>query len=191
MEDKINLFVLDKDPVIAAQLQCDKHVVKMIVESAQMLSTAHRMLDGISKRGPSKSGKTTTKKWTLSDGREEVFYKAVHMGHPCTVWTMKSVANYNWHYKHFIALCEEYTYRYGKIHSTDALLRDKLKTPPKNIPVGCFTQQPLAMQSNPECMFPNDVVKSYRMFYQTKQERFKMVWTKRSIPEWFRVKEYA
>ena len=191
MEDKINLFVLDEDPVIAAQLQCDKHVVKMIVESAQMLSTAHRMLDGIPKKGPSKSGKTVTKKWSFTDSREDIFYKAVHIHHPCTVWTMKSDANYKWHYSHFIALCDEYTYRYGKIHSTDTLLRDKLKNPPKNIPVGCLTKQPLAMNSNPECMFPDDVVKSYRMFYQTKQERFKMVWTDRNIPEWFKVKEYA
>ena len=191
MEDKINLFVLDKDPVIAAQLQCDKHVVKMIVESAQMLSTVHRMLDGIPKRGPSKSGKTTTKKWTLPDDREDTFYKAVHIHHPCTVWTMKTNNNYNWHYVHFAALCDEYSYRYGKIHSTDALLRDKLKTPPKNIPVGYLTMHPLAMQSNPECMFPNDPVKSYRMFYQTKQDRFKMAWTKRDIPDWFKIKEYA
>jgi hypothetical protein len=47
------------------------------------------------------------------------------------------------------------------------------------------------MKANPECMYPNDPVKSYRMFYQTKQERFKMAWTKRDIPEWFKVKEAA
>ena len=42
----MNIFVLDRNPVIAAQMQCDKHIVKMIVESGQMLSTVHRMLDG-------------------------------------------------------------------------------------------------------------------------------------------------
>ena len=57
----MNIFVLNKDPVLAAQEQCDKHVVKMIVESAQMLSTAHRMLDGQVYRKPSKSGKTMIK----------------------------------------------------------------------------------------------------------------------------------
>jgi len=75
----MNLFVLNKDPVKAAQLQCDKHVVKMIVESAQMLSTAHRMLDGTLERRASKSGKTTVKYWTMPDERENIFYKAVHM----------------------------------------------------------------------------------------------------------------
>lgn len=182
----MNLFILDKDPVKAAELQCDKHVVKMIVESGQMLSTAHRMLDGVEGRRPSKSGKTMSKYWELPDRRESVLYKAVHMHHPCTVWTMQSNNNYNWHYVHFVALCNEYRYRYGKVHATDTLLRDILKTPPQNIPVGYLTQQPLAMKSNPECMF-EDVVKSYRAFYQTKQSRFKMAWTKRDIPEWFKV----
>lgn len=184
----MNLFVLDKDPIKAAQLQCDKHVVKMIVESAQMLSTAHRILDGTETRRPSKSGKTMSKYWILPDDREDVLYKAVHMHHPCTIWTMKSNNNYNWHYMHFLALCDEYKYRYGKIHATEKLLRNYLLPLPKNIPVGYLTQQPLAMKSNPECMNENDVVGSYRAFYQTKQDRFKMSWTGREVPEWFQMK---
>lgn len=187
----MNIFILDKNPIIAAQLQCDKHVVKMIVESAQMLSTAHRMLDGNQLSVPSKSGKRMVKAWTLPDARETVLYKAVHMNHPCTVWTMKSNNNYTWHYIHFIALCDEYKHRYGKTHSTDTLLREVLKTPPTNIPVGYLTQQPLAMNTNPECKFPHDPVKSYRMFYQTKQDRFKMAWTNRNVPEWFEFKQAA
>lgn len=185
----MNLFILDQDPVIAAQLQCDKHVVKMIVESAQMLSTVHRMLDGTLTHVPSKSGKRTVKAWLLGDHRNEKLYKAVHMGHPCTVWTMKSDANYLWHYQHFAALCDEYAYRYGKVHSTDALLREKLSVIPNNIKRGPMTQFALAMKSNPECMHPNDPVRSYREFYQTKQDRFKMEWTKRPVPEWFKRKE--
>lgn len=180
----MNIFILDKDPITSAQLQCDKHVVKMIVESAQMLSTAHRMLDGTMERRPSKSGKMMVKYWKLDDERENVLYKAVHTGHPCTVWTMESNNNYNWHYVHFVALCDEYKYRYGKTHATDTLLRDALKTPPRNIPITYKTPFKLAMQSNPECMF-DDPVKSYRAFYQTKQDRFKMVWTKREVPSWF------
>jgi hypothetical protein len=184
----MNLFILDKDPVKAAQLQCDKHVVKMIVESGQMLSTAHRMLDGVETRRPSKSGKTKSKYWVHpNEQMESELYRAVHMYHPCTVWTMESNNNYNWHYVHFIALCDEYKYRYSKEHATDTKLRNLLKTPPKNIHIGYLTQQPLAMKSNPECMF-EDVVKSYRAFYQTKQDRFKMIWTGRDTPEWFQRK---
>ena len=54
----MNIFILHEDPVVAAQMLCDRHVPKMIVESAQMLSTAHRLLDGIPEKRPSKSGKT-------------------------------------------------------------------------------------------------------------------------------------
>jgi len=186
---KLNLFVLDEDSAIAAQLQCDKHIVKMIVESAQMLSTAHRILDGNMKRAPSKSGKTMSKHWVHPDKKlDNVLYKAVHTGHPCTVWSMQNDSNYIWHWAHFKALCEEYTYRYGKIHASQTLLLDVLHQIPKNMPSGKMTKQPLAMQSNPECINTNDIVGSYRAFYQTKQDRFKMIWSKREIPEWFKVK---
>ncbi len=57
----MNIFVLDEDPVISAQMMCDKHIPKMIVEAAQMLSTAHRMLDGYMEKRPSKSGKRMVK----------------------------------------------------------------------------------------------------------------------------------
>ena len=184
----MNIFILDKDPRIAAQMQCDRHVVKMIVESAQMLSTAHRMLDGVETRRKSKSGKTMSKYWELPDAREASLYKAVHMGHPCTVWTMHSDNNYLWHYEHFIALCKEYTYRYGKVHATDTKLRKSLAKIPTNINEGfkyMLSPFALAMNANPECIYEGDPVKSYKKYYQTKQDNFKMVWTKRKIPEWF------
>ena len=180
----MNLFILDTDPVKAAQLQCDKHVVKMIVESAQMLSTAHRMLDGRLEARPSKSGKTIVKYWKLPDKREDVLYKAVHIGHPCTVWTMESSQNYNWHLIHFAALCDEYTYRYDKVHATEAL-KPYLVNTPNNIKVSKITPFKLAMGSNPECINEADPVGSYRKFYETKKDRFKMAWTRRDIPEWF------
>lgn len=183
----MNIFILSNDPVEAAQLQCDKHVVKMIVESAQMLSTAHRMLDGEVTLKPSKSGRRMVKHYELLDDMEAdlTYYKAVHYNHPCTVWTMESSENYRWHWEHFKALGEEYKYRYGKDHATIQKLLNPLWTLPKNIPIGPLTPFRLAMQSNPECMF-DDPVKSYRAFYKTKQDRFKMVWTNRNVPEWFK-----
>ena len=159
----------------------------MIVESGQMLSTAHRMLDGTVERRPSKSGKTTVNYYKLPDEREDIMYKAVHFNHPCSVWSRESIANYRWHYNHFIALCDEYTYRYGKIHSTDTKLREVLFKVPNNMPAVNLTPFKLAMQSNPECIALQDPIKAYRAFYQTKQKRFKMEWAKRPIPEWFSV----
>jgi len=181
----MNIFILDTDPVIAAQSQCDKHVVKMVVESAQMLSTTHRMVDGIIGQRLSKNNRKI-KTWKLRDDREQLLYKAVHMNHPCTVWTRESLSNYNWHYEHFIALCNEYTYRYNKVHATDTLLRDVLASAPTNIPLIGRTEFKLAMKNNPECINLNDTVQSYRDYYMTKQDRFAMVWqNKRSSPEWF------
>ena len=148
----MNIFILDECPIKSAQLQCDKHVVKMIVESAQMLSTAHRMLDGIQERRPSKSGKTIVKYYRHPMPElEEQLYKAVHHYHPCTVWTMESEANYLWHLEHFEALLVEYEYRYGKRHSSRKLL-SVLSKVPVNIPRRNQTPFKLAMGSNPECI---------------------------------------
>ena len=87
----MNIFVLDNEPREAAEQHCDKHVVKMIIESAQMLSTSHRILDGTLTRKPSKSGKTMVQYWEMDNQYDEnLLYKAVHMKHPCTLWTMES-----------------------------------------------------------------------------------------------------
>ena len=182
----MNIFALSPVPEVAAQWHCDKHVVKMIVESAQMLSTAHRLLDGAMERRRSKSGKTIQKYWKLSDSREGDLYKAVHVGHPCTKWTMESHSNYKWHYQLFKHLCDEYTYRYGKVHASAYKLLDSLESTPNNIKKSYMTPFALAMGSNPECMDHNDPIGSYQEFYQTKQSRFDMNWTNREIPYWFK-----
>lgn len=185
----MNIFILDPNPKEAARLQCDKHVVKMILESAQMLSTAHRMLDGTLEYRPSVSGKRMVKYYKHPDQvAEDNLYKAVHFDHPCTEWTMETKENYMWHYEHFLALGDEYTYRYGKHHKSMGL-RSLLFRPPKNILTGFgLTPFRLAMKDYPECMMEN-AVDSYRAFYQTKQDRFKMAWTKRKVPDWFEVKQ--
>ena len=179
----MNIFILHKDPAIAAQMQCNKHVVKMIVESAQMLSTARRMLDGKEYYDLSRNGRKV-RRWLL-DEHDNILYKAVHMNHPCTIWTRESKDNYIWHYKHFVALCDEYTLRYNKKHATDSLLRDLLKTPPKNIPNVGLTEFRLAMQNEPQCIVKGNPVESYKNYYVTKADRFSMVWTYRNKPQWF------
>jgi len=188
----MNIFVLDSSPVLAAQYQCDKHVVKMIVESAQMLSTAHRLLDGkmsLVDKLSAKTGKIRKSKvWQLADKQlDSTLYRVCHQNHPCTLWTIESMANYIWHYEHFCALCDEYTYRYSKKHMTDAKLRFILDAAPQNIPDIPQTQFRLAMKSQPQCINPDDPIASYRAFYQTKQGRFTMKWSKRNKPDWFTV----
>ena len=115
----MNIFYLDRDPVIAAQMMCDKHVVKMILESAQMLSTAHRVLDGDE----------------YADRKG--LYKLAHKNHPSTIWVRSSLENYTWLYDHMVALMAEYTYRYGKHHATERLLAPLFKSP-KNMDFETF-----------------------------------------------------
>lgn len=179
----MNIFILNEDPRIAAGQQCDKHVVKMIVESAQMLSTAHRLLDGEIEIRPSKSGKRMVKYWRLNDYREDVLYKAVHMNHPCTVWCRETEENYMWLYEHFEELCKEYRYRYNKLHLTEQVLLKPLQFPPKNIPSARLTPFAMAM---PNEYKSDNIVESYRQYYMSKQDRFNMVWTRSKVPSWYK-----
>ncbi len=180
----MNIFALDNCPILAAQYHCDKHVVKMIVESAQMLSTAHRVIDGTEYTQIQNGRKS--RQWKHP---EDQLYKVAHLNHPSSVWTRECAANYGWHYQLFCALCDEYRHRYGKVHATDQKLRNILKWFPSKInrtlPITPFK---LAMKSSPECMDESNPVESYRKFYHTKQDRFKMVWTNREVPSWFQYK---
>lgn len=139
----MNIFYLNKSPKVSASMQTNKHVVKMILEAAQMLSAAHHILDG--------------------DDAPAGIYKLTHKNHPSTIWVRQSDQHYNWLYDHFIALCNEYTERYGKIHLTERKLSYVLKTPPVNIPSVGFVQPPCAM---PDQYKVNDnSVQSYRNYY--------------------------
>ena len=112
----MNIFYLHKDPVESAKLHCDKHVCKMIIEYAQMLSTAHRMLDG-TEWVDSSSGRRI-KRWKHPNSNMDgMLYKASHINHPSAIWVRENAIQYQYMYDMFIALCDEYTYRYGKKHS--------------------------------------------------------------------------
>lgn len=165
----MNIFYLDNDPKLAAQYQCDKHVVKMILETAQLLSAAHRVLDG------DESGK-------LPDYRENICYKLTHKNHPCAIWTRQSVSNYLWLANHGLGLLEEYTKRYGKIHKTYGIMVDL-----SNFPPDCINDLPF--ECPPQCMpdeykVPGDTVQAYRNYYNYDKSRFAL-WKHGNIPYWF------
>ena len=178
----MNIFILNEDPVRSELDQCDKHIVKMPLESAQMLSTAHRILDGAETRRPSKSGKTMVKYWQL-DALEEFMYAVAHPKHPCTIWTMQTKDNYDWHYEHFISLCDEYKYRYGREHLSYTKLKDVLRNPPNNIPSGNLTSFAQAM---PDDVKNPDPIQAYRGYYGHYKKDI-AVWNKnRPAPNWWR-----
>jgi len=175
----MNIFVLSEDPVESAQMMCDSHVIKMILESAQLLSTAHRVLDG------TVVVTTIPRKKVIFDHPSGVLYKATHVNHPCGIWVRFSDQNYAWLYMHFVALCDEYTYRFGKVHATDTKLRDVLSKTPKWIPHRGLTEFVRAMKNEPQCIDIGTISECYRAYYRTKKNKMKMKWTKRETPEWF------
>ena len=157
----MNIFVLDTDPIKCAEYHCNKHVVKMILETAQLLCGVHHM----------------TK---LEEQREEIPYKLSHKNHPCSIWARECIENYVWLCDLGMALCEEYTHRYGKKHKSVEILEWCVANKPKIVDIG-FTEPPKAM--------PNEykvdcVIKSYRNYYRGAKVNF-ATWKHRNIPDWF------
>ena len=175
----MNIFALDSDPIKSAQMMVDKHVVKMILETAQLLSTAHRILDGTEYIDKSKTGRNV-RRWRLPDARETVLYSATHINHPSAVWCRATNNNYNWLFCHFGGLLHEYTYRYGRIHKCEDMVV-ALMQPPFNIDVGYLTPVTPAMPD--EYKVPHNSVASYRNYYRGAKQRMHK-WTKREVPEW-------
>ena len=151
----------------------------MILETAQLLSTAHRILDGTEYIDKTKTGRNV-RRWRLPDARETVLYSATHINHPSAVWCRATNNNYNWLFCHFGGLLHEYTYRYGKIHKCEDMVV-ALMQPPFNIDVGYLTPVTPAMPD--EYKVPHNSVASYRNYYRGAKQRMHK-WTKREVPEW-------
>jgi hypothetical protein len=181
----MNIFFLDENPHLAAQYHLDKHVVKMVLESAQLLCTAHRLLDGIETKQSktTRSGKIrNVKRYVLANPlNNELMYSVTHINHPCTIWCCDNINNYMWLYELFVALCNEYTFRYGKKHKTDLMLRDILKSPPISISHAPFTTPAQAM---PDQYKHSNPVIAYQQYYMGPKAVFAK-WTKRPVPSWF------
>lgn len=178
----MNIFYLDRDVAKCAEYHNDKHVVKMILEYAQLLSTAHRVIDGVEYVDKTANGRSI-KRWRLEDNTlEQELYKATHINHSSAVWVRQSNNNYNWLMCLFQSLLTEYTYRYGKHHATERLVYF-LRKPPKNIPVSYLTQPTPAMPD--EYKVPGDSLQSYRNYYIGAKNNMAK-WKNRDIPDWWR-----
>lgn len=175
----MNIFYLDNDINKCAEYHTDKHVVKMILEYAQLLSTAHRVIDGNLLTAYGEKGRKT-EIWRLPDDRQTTLYKATHINHPSAIWARKSDSNYKWLYQMLASLCTEYTYRYSKVHSTERLLPLLSKVPSK-IAVGVFTEPSVAMPE--EYVVEGDSIQSYKNYY-VKGKRHLHSWRGRGVPVW-------
>lgn len=157
----MNIFYLDYVPKICAQYHVDRHVVKMTLESAQMLSTAH---------------------WTLDGTPEGPCYKPTHVNHPCSKWVRESTGNYAWLFELMCELDIERRHRYGGPPGKTIMdLGDFLVKPPKNLPYGHMTPPPQAMPT--ECMH-EDPITAYRQYYRLHKQHIAH-WTNRERPYWY------
>jgi hypothetical protein len=164
----MNIFYLHKSPEICAKYHADKHVVKMILEYAQLLSTAHRLVDQeLFTEGAIKS------EW---DG---ILYKSTHVNHPSSLWTRGGLSNYQWLYELWLELLEEYTYRYGKVHKSSRL-EVVLAQPPILIEDLPFTAPPLVM---PDAYHGGCAVTAYREYYKNEKASL-LNWKNRATPGW-------
>jgi hypothetical protein len=181
----MNIFYVDGDATVAAQNLVDKHICKMVIEVAQLLCTAHRVLDGEKQPALTQTGRKTSR-WVLPDARDNILYVATHLNHPSAIWSRENAANYTWLYEHFLALGREYTHRYGKVHLTITKLKDALAVLPNNIdPSNTMTLMPSCMDKQyvvSECPITN-----YRNYYQFGKSDLHR-WTKRLPPAWIQGK---
>ncbi len=171
----MNIFYTDHSPYKSATNLCDKHIVQMIRETAQLLSTAHRVLDGF----PFLDGEKTRLK--LQGELDTKIPQATHHFHPCAVWVRQSYMHYDWLWAHFDEMLSEYTRRYKKIHFYQQFLSPLIPLP-RLIPDGCFLDPP---QCTPdEFKVPGNSVEAYRRYYIGAKARFAK-WNHSSIPSWW------
>jgi hypothetical protein len=157
----MNIFVLSADPIQAAIVQCDKHVVKMCSEACQMLSTV-MWKSGVP--GP---------------------MKPTHNNHRCTVWAGKTRSNFEWLLKHGLELCAEYSRRYGKIHATELKLLT-IVTSEFRPPDGPLTPFAVAINDNfKSLIIDDDPIRSYKMFYIAAKYQFAKWNHGRNPPKWW------
>lgn len=154
----MNIFYLDYDIHKCVQAHCDKHVVKMILESAQLLSSVHHC---------------------TGTGTEQM-YKLTHKNHPDAIWARQSTENYAYLISLAILLGEEYTFRYGKVHRSIGIIEPMGF--PTGVPDGVFTHPPKCVHDDFKGI--DDVVEAYRAYYK-RDKAYMCTWKKREVPEWF------
>jgi hypothetical protein len=154
----VNIFYLDRDPKKCAEMHCDKHVVKMILEYAQLLSTAHHEIDG----DPSID-----------------CYKATHKNHPSAVWARENRSNYQWLWQLLDNLLQEYTLRYGKSSG----IFENLRQLPYELRGGKFTDPPQCM---PDYCKADDAVIAYRNYY-IREKSYMARWKNTDSPLWYKI----
>lgn len=135
----MNIFAVDDNPMLAARALHDRHVVKMVLETAQVLCTVAHGL-GL-----------------------PAAYKPTHKAHPCIVWAGSTHGNARWLVEHGMALCAEYTRRFGRVHASETVIAAVGPAVMDALPKGART--PFAQVMPDDCK-GDDAVQAYRRMYR-------------------------
>ena len=163
----MNIFFLDKTPSLSAKYLCDKHIPKMLLESAQMLSTAVRKYE----------------EETNSTPLAEPIYKSAYPNHPMTKWVCETKDNFDWTLDNALAIYDEYKLRFNKIHKSYKVLKNIIDFELNaHIPEGDFTEPPQCM---PDEYKNKDYVIAYRKYYQGAKSYFAKWERGVSAPDWW------
>lgn len=152
----MNIFILNTNLKECARAHCDKHVVKMILEHAQMISTTLRYFE------------------------LDAPYRMTHKNHPCSIWVRESRENFYWLKQLTFHLNNEFKYRFsGKSHKSWEAIKH-IESPAQLESKGLTT----FAQAMPEAYRSSDPVEAYRKYY-IKDKAYMAKWTGREIPLWF------
>jgi hypothetical protein len=158
----MNIFILDEDKTKSAQFYVDRHVVKIILEATQLLCNKHYAYPSMLNKIP---------------------YSLTHRNHPLTHWVCQTEGNYMWLCEFALELCKEYTYRYGRIHKCESIIKLLKENSVYEFPKKLYTTPHyLAM---PEKYKNSNPVKAYRDYYNG-EKRHLFKWTKRKVPQWIK-----
>ena len=158
----MNIFVLDENPIISARYLCDRHCVKMTLETSQLLCT-------------------------IAQSRGfDAPYKPTHKNHPATNWLSRSSANWNWLCVHGLELAKEYTLRYHKIHKCQSIIQNMMD---RTFEIWKENKSYLEHTPFVQCMpiqyKQSNTIEAYRNYYRAEKRSFAK-WTYPSkTPEWF------
>lgn len=160
----MNIFALSSSPRSSAQMMCDKHVVKMILESAQICCTVHW-------------------KHRRLGVDYDIPYKPTHANHPCTLWAAKSISNYTWLVNHARALNDEYKFRYNRSvdHKSWTVIQS---LPSPNIPLIPLT--PFAQAMPDKYKNPSDPHAAYMTYYINEKHDI-LKYTNREVPAFIKL----
>ena len=181
---EMNIFYLSQNPERAARWHCDKHVVKMILETTQLLYTAHWVL-AILNGGPKAAPDFRTAPTMASDPAHHGYRSIHNPKHPSAIWVRESLEHYKWLCELGMALCEEFQHRFGshKAHSCEEHIYWLYANPPPSLISRGWSQPPQAMPE--EYRDPSSII-AYRKYYRYDkgEKRGMMKYSKRESPVW-------